>query len=197
MLKKIRNYIIVIALMFIYLWSQNTIIEVEKIEIDEELITEEIVIAHVSDLHIERNGPDINTILNKLRDIKPDIIITTGDIVDGSCHIEDSQLEEFAKGRSTIAPTYGVSGNHDRWNKDRDLWYQIMEENQNIILENDTKLINIKGQDISLIGVKDGYAFNSDIVPEDIKNSPMPKILMIHRPNKYKNDGMKISIIMS
>lgn len=197
MLKKIRNYIIVIVLIALYLWTQNNIIEIETIEIDEEVISNEIIIAHISDVHIPRNGPSIDNILEKLRDINPDLILTTGDIVDSSCNIANSQLDVFAKGLSEIAPTYGISGNHDRWNRNRELWYKIMAESNNIILENSGEVVRIKDQDIFLIGVKDGYSFTSEGIPEEIKNKNIPKILMIHRPNEYKYDNMDISLILA
>ncbi len=69
-------------------------------------------IAHLSDLHIRETEKDNEKLLAMVREAKPDIIVITGDLVDGSETDIDSALR-FAEKAVTIATCYFVAGNHE------------------------------------------------------------------------------------
>jgi predicted MPP superfamily phosphohydrolase len=71
-------------------------------------------IAQISDLHNKMFGESQSEILNKVRNLSPDIIVITGDLIDRRKYNLDSAME-FISGAVKIAPVYYVSGNHEAW----------------------------------------------------------------------------------
>ena len=90
-------------------------IQVEEIKISTpKLASGRITIAQISDLHlgIMRGGKFLDNVIAKLREIKPDIVVATGDIVDG----EGDDLNALARHFQTYTPplgAYAVTGNHE------------------------------------------------------------------------------------
>ena len=68
-------------------------------------------IVQVSDLHGKEFGAGNAALLEKVAQLKPDIIAVTGDIIDNSEQF--SIIEPVARGLAAIAPTYYVTGNHE------------------------------------------------------------------------------------
>jgi len=73
-----------------------------------------VTIAQISDLHLGVMLGDefLQRVLTRLREIKPDIIVATGDIIDG----QGDDLVKLAKHFLTLQPTKGafaVTGNHE------------------------------------------------------------------------------------
>lgn len=71
-------------------------------------------IVHISDLHNKMFGDDQAEILNKIRNLSPDIIVVTGDLIDRRNYNLASAMT-FISGAVKIAPVYYVSGNHEAW----------------------------------------------------------------------------------
>jgi predicted MPP superfamily phosphohydrolase len=73
-----------------------------------------VTIAQISDMHLGIILGDefLERVLAKLREIKPDIVVATGDIVDG----QGDDFEALARHFHTYAPSlgaYAVTGNHE------------------------------------------------------------------------------------
>ena len=92
-------------------------IQVEKIKITTPKLSPAIgrvTIAQISDLHlgVMLGGEFLDRVIAKLRELKPDILVATGDIVDG----QGDDLNELARHFLTIKPPHGayaVIGNHE------------------------------------------------------------------------------------
>jgi uncharacterized protein len=90
-------------------------IQVEQINISTpKLASGRITIAQISDLHLGIMMGDafLERVINKLREIKPDIVVATGDIVDG----QGDNLDALARRFQTYTPplgAYAVTGNHE------------------------------------------------------------------------------------
>jgi len=90
-------------------------IQVEEIHITTpKLATGHITIAQISDLHlgIMMGEEFLDRVIAKLREIKPDIIVATGDIVDG----QGDDLDALARHFQAYTPplgAYAVTGNHE------------------------------------------------------------------------------------
>lgn len=67
-------------------------------------------IVHISDLHNKTFGWRQTRLLNKIKSIHPDIIVITGDLVDGAPH---HHAAVFLQKASSICPIYFVRGNHE------------------------------------------------------------------------------------
>ena len=90
-------------------------IQVEEIHITTpKLATGHITIAQISDLHlgIMMGEEFLDRVIAKLREIKPDIVVATGDIVDG----QGDDLDALARHFQAYTPplgAYAVTGNHE------------------------------------------------------------------------------------
>lgn len=92
-------------------------IQVEKVNISTpKLALGRVTIAQISDLHLGMMKGDkfLGSVMNKLRELKPDIIVATGDIVDG----QGDDLDALALRFNTYTPplgAYAVIGNHEHY----------------------------------------------------------------------------------
>lgn len=69
-------------------------------------------IVQISDLHNAQFGNGNKRLIKKLKDIQPDIIVLTGDLIDS--RRTDCQIAiDFARQSVQIAPTYFIPGNHE------------------------------------------------------------------------------------
>jgi len=92
-------------------------IQVEKVNITTpRLASGSVTIAQISDLHLGMmNGKKfLGRVMAKLRELKPDIVVATGDIVDG----QGDDLDALAPRFRTYTPplgAYAVIGNHEHY----------------------------------------------------------------------------------
>ncbi|MGC2049376.1 MAG: metallophosphoesterase [Gallionella sp.] len=90
-------------------------IHVEEIKITTpKLASGRVIIAQISDLHLGVMLGDefLDRVIARLRDMQPDIVVATGDIVDG----QGDDLNELARHFLTIKPpkgAYAIIGNHE------------------------------------------------------------------------------------
>jgi predicted MPP superfamily phosphohydrolase len=90
-------------------------IRVEEINITTpKLASGRVIIAQISDLHLGIMLGDgfLDRVIARLRELKPDIVVATGDIVDG----QGDDFEALARHFHTYAPplgAYAVTGNHE------------------------------------------------------------------------------------
>ena len=82
-------------------------------------------IAHISDFHNAKFGNAAESIVDGIKEEKPDIIAITGDLIDSSNTNVEVALD-LVKGLVEIAPCYYVTGNHESW-VDNGV-YQILED---------------------------------------------------------------------
>ena len=92
-------------------------IQVVKVNISTpKLASGRITIAQISDLHLGmmKGGKFLGSVMEKLRELKPDIVAATGDIVDG----QGDDLDALAPRFKTYTPplgAYAVIGNHEHY----------------------------------------------------------------------------------
>ena len=71
-------------------------------------------IVQISDLHNQIFGIGQKSLLKKIREQSPEMIVVTGDVVDLT-HTFFKPAEDFFEGAVQIAPVYYVTGNHESW----------------------------------------------------------------------------------
>ena len=151
-----------------------------------------VKIVQLSDLHIGSafNGKWLSKVVEKVNALNPDIVVITGDLIDGNpIHLE-SELQPL---KDIKAPIYMVYGNHEYY-YGLARWIPVFERLGLHILENKVVLIN----DIALGGVgmpkADAFGFKSPDLKETFKNIQGEKvrILLSHYPQVFdeavKND---------
>ena len=158
------------------------------------------VIVHLTDLHISSPATEkeVDDIVNRTNAKNPDLILITGDLLDGK--IEN--LDHLTKKLFNLKAKYGVyavSGNHEYYSGYYEWIYYFNQggihflenENQTIKADDGTALFNLVGiSDVS--GEKLG--FRGDDIPlatKDLDKS-IPTIFMSHQP-KVADDIKEIS----
>lgn len=145
-------------------------------------------IAQISDLHI---GPTIrkrflNRLVEKLNATQPDIVVITGDLVDGTV----AQLKEHVAILSDIKARVGrfyVTGNHEYY-WEAGPWIEKMRELGFTPLINENQTIERNGAKIAIAGAADIWSgdYNPKKAREGIADGTT-KILLSHQPNTVKD----------
>lgn len=142
-------------------------------------------IVQLSDLHGAQFGEDGTELVDKVRELAPDIIALTGDFVTDEGDLEAE--EKLAPRLTEICPVYFVSGNHEFGSGLAAEVRNIMESAGVKYLSNEYLTI-CRGEDhILLGGVEDPNAYADMLTPEELAqkmNEASPsafKILLGHR----------------
>ena len=140
-------------------------------------------IVHFSDLKYGSTIfiDDVKNIVNKINDLKPDIVVFTGDLISENYKLSSKEAKDLTTELSKIDPLldkYSIKGDKD--SKDYD---KIIKSSNFIDLTNNHELIYFKGlEPIALYGLgslnKDKLDIDSTFV-EDAKY----KILLAHEPD--------------
>ena len=202
MKKRIIKYsiiLLVILIIGVYLYFENNTLEISKYEVKSDKVTSEFVgfkIAQISDYHNTNSKKLKNSILESLKDEKPNIIVITGDLVDSYWTNIDISVDLICEIKN-IAPIYYVPGNHEsRIGSDYDLLKKKLIDNNVIILDDKIEQININESIINVAGINDptlehkSYLADDEIVTEVFKNlkfnSNTFTILLSHRPELFE-----------
>ncbi|MFH1851880.1 MAG: metallophosphoesterase [Candidatus Neomarinimicrobiota bacterium] len=147
-------------------------------------------IVQISDLHV---GPTIKRdfvqrVVDQVRELKPDLIALTGDLVDGSV----SWLSDDVAPLSQLEAPYGkyfITGNHEYYSG-VEHWLQETERIGFINLVNEHRVIAVNGAKLTLAGVTDYDA--GRVLPahatdpgKALRGAPADslKILLAHQPS--------------
>ena len=151
-----------------------------------------LTIAQISDLHV---GPTIqrgyvDEVVRQTNALKPDLIVVTGDIADGSPAMIGEHLQPFADLKSRLG-TYYVTGNHEYyWGVEE--WLETVKALGLVPLLNENRTLVVDDAKILLAGVTDSAAGNfvsshrSDATRASRSNEECGlRILLAHRPNNW------------
>lgn len=83
--KRYLTYVfLLLAIISIAIYHKNNTIDISKHTLTSKKITKDNVkILQISDLHCKSFGKDQHAILSQIENISPDIIVITGDLIDG------------------------------------------------------------------------------------------------------------------
>ena len=151
---------------------------------------ENFTIAQISDLHVGPTikRPYVENVFEKIAFQNPDLIVITGDLVDGSVKYLSPELEPF---KDMIAPygTYFVTGNHEYYSG-AEPWLDETDKLGMKNLINTNEIISKSGDEIAIAGITDLNAHQINLshksdperalasLPKDIT-----KIVLAHQPN--------------
>lgn len=118
-LKGLQSYAFYLCLLLslsltIYGYREALDIRTERIEIRTEKIKRDIRVVQVSDLHIGLivRGERLNRIMDKVKEARPDILVSTGDLVDGQIdRLED--ITGVFKNLNAPFGRFAITGNHE------------------------------------------------------------------------------------
>jgi len=188
--KKIGLVIIAVSLLI----SLYAIINARFPEVHAETINfpANLKIVHLSDVHIGTVNSEnyLRNIVEKTNELNPDVVLITGDLVDGSAKITPEMLSPL---KELKAPVYFTTGNHESYEGLSEVLPIIKNTGVNII---DNEVVDFQG--IQIVGV------SYHMVPEHLEqelsklnlDKNKPTVLMYHEPrdsevaNKFGVDLM-------
>ncbi|MEA1960097.1 MAG: metallophosphoesterase [Bacillota bacterium] len=142
-------------------------------------------IVHITDLHAKEFGEGQKELLSKVKDLEPDCIAVTGDMLDRSGdNIEDSM--QFMNDLTGIAPVYFVEGNHEVWHPQFEDFIKGLREQSVCILNNQSVLLEKNGEILRMAGVQDPFTDRDDL-PLALRDCDSNKttILLAHAPEIF------------
>lgn len=151
-------------------------------------------VAQVSDLHDKRFGAGQTRLLAALREIQPDCIVTTGDLIDRRRR-ESGAAWEFVRGAVQIAPLYFVTGNHENWSGKAPAVLRALTQAGVHVLDDRCETIARGGDSIRIAGVsdetcqtaenrRDGQDRLPPVLDELMRGDPRFTILLAHHPER-------------
>ena len=147
---------LIVTLIVWIIWS-NTAITVSRYTVESDRIPESFQgfrIAQISDLHNTQFGESNRDLLENLKNIAPDIIVITGDLIDS--RNTDLEIALYFAGEAVkIAPTYYVTGNHEARISQYPELEQGLKEAGVTVLKDEIRLLERDGETIRLAGLID------------------------------------------
>lgn len=186
--KKISEKIIVILsctvsiCIFIYAYYEANDLEIKTIKITTNKISENVKIIQISDVHLGlvSRKEIIKNIIGKIKEINPDILISTGDLIEG--HVQNyDKLVDIFRGINPKYGKYAIIGNHEYYggisytlNFVKDAGFTILR-NEGVNIDGNISIIGIDNSIKKLRNTSENRMLGS--FPE--KNY---KILLKHQP---------------
>lgn len=143
----------VIIAIGVFLYLQNSIIDITKYNLKYDKADEPIRIVQLSDLH----SKPFKKVLKKIDEIKPDIICITGDYINDREKNKKKMLK-YAKALVARAKVYYITGNHERRLENFDELMDELAEVGFIVLLNRVSVYNDKGFEIDFLGLDENQA---------------------------------------
>lgn len=143
-------------------------------------------IVQLSDLHNKKYAKENKQLLEKIIALEPDLLVLTGDMVDGFSHTDYDKALLLLEQLPQIAPCYYVTGNHEERLKTRGLpafHEKIQAFGISILSEDMVSLTAESGDEIALLGFADGKLFSphlNEIMAAE--NQSKLHILLAHEP---------------
>ena len=180
--------------LFLNNFSNDKKIYLDKVSFKVKNLKENITICHLTDLHLGANYDInyVNKIVNKIKNERIDLIVITGDLVDGNIPVTKEIFKPFEK---LIVPIYYVIGNHEHYFDINNFLSELEKTN---IIRISNKNIEFKG--INLIGID--YDSNQKNVKKILNNllklnkKNLPNVLLYHVPIIPVNQLEKYNITL-
>lgn len=202
---------VLLIVFFVWVYWSNTSIQTTMIGISSDKIPKNFngfIIAQVSDLHNAAFGTHQSRLLDAVKEVSPDFIAVTGDLIDSS-HTDVVKAMEFISGAVEIAPVYYITGNHEAWSEQYAELKQQMLEAGVVILDDEGTTIKYNGASVQLFGLSDpdftaAYDSSESAAMIDKKLKAMLHendkytILLSHRPELFDvYAANKINLVLS
>ncbi len=155
-----------------------------------------ICLVALSDLHGRMIGKDQSSLVSKIKEQNPDLIVFLGDMIDKVEEPDCNALIVLTKKLCRIAPVYWVEGNHEpgldiastEFPKDQLLLYDRMKDDMAaagaVLLSKNYKTISIEGRKVNLCGIRTHYYWGEKeaVILNNFKKLPGIHILLCHYP---------------
>ena len=145
--------------------------------------TPAVLVAQLSDLHLNRPGALEQRIFESLRDLAPDVIVLTGDVVDSEEGLR--HLPGFLE-RLPQVPTIAVLGNWEHWSGiDLNLLRGIYQRAKVSLLVNESTSVTVRGRTLYIEGLDDSTAGEPKLKDLELRHQGDARILVQHSPGYF------------
>jgi len=194
-----RNRIIsvLLAVAAVYLLASCHTIATETYQVKTALLEERkgVIIALITDLHSTIYGKNQSILVNKIRDVNPDLIMLCGDIFDDIVPMAGTKL--LLSGISGVAPVFYVTGNHEYMSRNIGKIRETLISYGVVVLSDAYTVIEINNNEIIIAGIEDPYKRRYETRNYDQNDSmerafreldeiKLYKILLAHRPERIE-----------
>lgn len=162
-------------------------IEIETVNVKIKNLKKPYSIVQLSDIHIggliDKNF--IATLVKKVNDLAPDVVVITGDLVDTKLEYAKEALDEL-KNLNPVFGTYFIVGNHEYFHGVKPIIDYVNSLGIKT-LENENVYIGSQNEGFNLAGVYDRIGTRHNFYAPDIKKAlqdkkDSPTILLAHQP---------------
>ncbi len=174
--------LIIAAVISAYSIINSLNLNVKEIEIRIPNLEREMRIVQLSDTHIGpiRNSGFMKEIVKKTEALDPDVVLITGDLVEGTVGLHPSMFDSINK---LEAPVLFITGNHDMY-EGLESVFEVLKTTK-IRIMND-EIIEFKG--LQIVGVNYSYEFNrlKKVLSQLDIDKSKPSLLMYHVPTEIE-----------
>lgn len=197
--KKLITIAIIFIGLLLFFYLQNNLIHVTDITIQSPKLSKTFdgyKVVHLSDLHGKSFGKNQKSLVKKIKDLQPDLIVFTGDLVDSRRYKEEDSIGLIGQ-ITELAPVYYVTGNHEWRSRSFSTLEKALIDNHVHVLHNTFDRIKKDKDEIYILGVDDPSLRDSwmdeeetmkDHIEFSMKELPEEdgfKILLSHRPELF------------
>ncbi|MBO4403763.1 MAG: metallophosphoesterase [Treponema sp.] len=160
-------------------------------------------IVQISDFHSNDYGEHCEKIVNKVRELSPDVIFLTGDIFDFDRPQNKSvqNVKELLNGIKELCPFYYVSGNHEYYTNHNDEYSFLIEEYGGVVLKNTAALFITESGNVIVAGVDDPFADidgeSRDKALDDRASYKKRLLLVKEKAELLKNEDTLFTVLLA
>lgn len=176
--------------------SSYTCLKETYFQIDSSKIAKSIRLVVLADLHNHEFGKNNQSLINRVREQKPDLVLMVGDILDAEAE-DDSVAVNLVEALSNVAPVCFALGNQEiEFMKEHKDFLSHLVTAGGVVLEKSYQDIQV-GSSVLRVGGMYGYAFQTEEGAvgtedeegfkflKDFTNTDNFQILLFHRPESF------------
>lgn len=181
---------------------EATYIYKERVEIKLRNLNKSYKIVQLSDIHIGGliDEKFIKNIVERVNDIKPDLVVITGDLVDINLQKADEALNIFKELNSKYG-TFFIVGNHEYYHDIENIIKKVKSLGIRV-LENENVYIGDEAKGFNLAGVYDVMGYRTNTFVPDINKAlkgteDAPTVLLAHQPRFIEEVKSGVDLMLS
>ena len=195
-----------LVLAAIGVWQAVRVPDVRRVDITLNRLPPEwdgLKLVQLTDLHASRlfEAPWMRAVVSKTNALNPDLIVITGDLVDGTTANRARDVAPLKDLKARLG-VFVVTGNHEYYSNYRD-WMAAFDRLGLSVLKNSHVVLSPKGSPLVLAGVTDRVAAGFGLPAPDVETAlsgtpdDAPVILLAHQPKgaaRYADAGVDLQL---
>jgi predicted MPP superfamily phosphohydrolase len=176
---------LLVALVIYGGWIEPHWFEITRHQVGAPTARTPLKIVQLSDLHLVESNRASDIVIAAIQDIKPDVIVLSGDVVDRSDSLQ--HLGNFLNSLGTM-PKIATLGNWEYWSKvDLNALRELYLQHNVTLLVNDCITLNLLDRQINFVGLDDALAGkpNAKKALARCEQNSLKSVLITHSPSYF------------